>query len=257
MRLEPSLAEVQRAGVPPVLTDEPARALGLLVAFTGREGGASRGPYASLNLAARVGDAPEAVAENRRRAAAAAGFDGSALALARQVHGTEARAVPPGTAGVFAEADILTVAERGPVAAILTADCAPVVVAGTDALAVIHAGWRGLVSGVIEQGVAEVGRPLAAWVGPSIRSCCYEVGPEVAERFDRLELSSGAPGRVDTTAAATTLLERSGVPHVAASGRCTYCDARYFSYRRDGTTGRQGVFAAWVGDPGSFAEAAG
>ncbi|CAN5615883.1 purine nucleoside phosphorylase YfiH [soil metagenome] len=223
--------------------DPVARATGVLVAFGDRHGGVSRAPYDTLNLAARGGDDPSCVRVNRRRAAHAAGFDARALALARQVHGAEVMEVGAGASGVLGEADGLVARTPGPVLAMLTADCAPVVVAGADGVALLHAGWRGLVAGVVGRGVARVGVPRAAWIGPAIRSCCYEVGREVMDAFERAGLPT-LGDRVDPADAARSALTRAGVERVAVADECTACSARYFSYRRDGVTGRQGAFAA-------------
>jgi polyphenol oxidase len=245
MRHPPELEPELRAGLR-VLTDRGARARGVLVAFSDRRGGVSAAPFDSLNLAARAGDDPAAVETNRRRIAAAAGFELDALALARQVHGIGVVAVSPGAAGVVGRADGLIARVRGVVLGMLTADCAAVVVAGGSGVAVLHAGWRGLASGVIERGVAAVGPVWGAWVGPSIRACCYEVGDEVAAAFARAELPVAAPRRVDVGGAAAFALRRAGIEDVALSAECTSCSPRYFSYRRDGVTGRQGAFAALV-----------
>lgn len=206
----------------------------------------SNAPYDSLNLAARVGDAQEPVAENRRRAASVVGFDGDRLALARQVHEADLIDVGVTDAGVLGNADGLTVTHPGSVAAILTADCAPVVVASRGSIGVLHAGWRGLVAGVIEAGIESLGGAEAAWVGPCIHACCYEVGPEVVEAFTERGLPVAAPDRVDPGQAAAAVLRGAGVSNVAVAEECTHCDPRYFSYRRDGVTGRQGAYAGLV-----------
>lgn len=245
MDFSPSLESSVVDGID-VLTDPRAPARGWLVAFTGRRGGVSTAPYDSLNLAARVGDYPESVAKNRRRAATAVGFDGDRLALARQVHEADLIDVGVTDAGVLGDADGLTVTHPGAVAAILTADCAPVVVAASDAIGVLHAGWRGLVAGVIEAGLEALDGVEAAWVGPCIHACCYEVGPEVIEAFIKRGLPVAAPDRVDPARAAAAALQRAGVANVVVAEECTHCDPRYFSYRRDGVTGRQGAFAGLV-----------
>jgi YfiH family protein len=212
--------------------------------FTDREGGVGRPPYDSLNLAARVGDDPQDVELNRKRVAQAAGFDLSTLALARQVHGADAIEVHPGMNGVVGEADVLVTRSPGVVIGILTADCAPVIVAGEDAIAVAHAGWRGLVAGAIERAIEEVGRVAHAWVGPAIRACCYEVGPEVVSAFEDAGLPVEGPRCVDPVRAAVAALERAGIEIIEAAEPCTMSDLRYFSHRRDGVTGRQGAFAS-------------
>jgi YfiH family protein len=226
-----------------VLWDPAARATGLLVAFCDRRGGVSSAPFASLNLSARLGDEPDNVAENRRRAARAAGFDHSALVLTRQVHGTRVREAATQSSGVLGEADGLVARAPGPVLGMLTADCAPVVVAGAGGVAILHAGWRGLVAGVIDRGVAAVAPARAAWIGPAIRSCCYRVGRDVLDGFQAAGLPVEGRGRVDPAAAAEAALRRAGVESVASWRRCTSCSPDFFSYRRDGRTGRQGAFA--------------
>lgn len=241
--LKPSIGERVVRGVR-IQGDPGADAHGVMVAFTDREGGVSPAPYDSLNLAARVGDDPELVARNRARVAAAVGFDPAKLRLARQVHGADLLDVATADETVAGEADVLATSEPGVVIAILTADCTPVIVAGTDRVAIAHAGWRGLVAGAVETAVEAAGEVRAAWVGPSIHACCYEVGPEVIDAFRSEGLPVAGSDRVDPGRAAAFALHRAGVRHVAASTDCTSCDRRYFSYRRDGTTGRQGAFVA-------------
>jgi YfiH family protein len=244
MTFGPTLAPSAADGVT-VLTDPNAGKLGIGLAFTDRRGGASRPPYEGLNLALRVGDRPEDVEDNRRRVAIAAGFEGMDLALARQVHGSDAVEVAPGDVGVVAIADVLVAHEPGVVIGILTADCAPVVIVGENGVAVVHAGWRGVVAGVVERGIDAVGRPRAAWVGPSIHACCYEVGPEVVAGFRARALPIAGSDRVDPGHAAAHVLLREGVDSVFLSEHCTHHMDRYFSFRRDGVTGRQGAFA-WI-----------
>jgi polyphenol oxidase len=227
-----------------MLRDEGARSAGVLTAFTDRRGGTSDPPFDSLNLAMRVGDDRVRVAQNRARAAAVVGFDHGRLALARQVHGTEVIEVEPGTSGVCGEADVLVARAPGPVLGVLTADCAPVAIAGDRGVALAHAGWRGLVAGVVERAVREVAPARAAWVGPCIHACCYEVGEEVVEAFSARSLPVAGTRRVDPGRAAVVALRRAGVEAIAASEECTSCNRRYFSYRRDGLTGRQGAFLA-------------
>jgi YfiH family protein len=239
----PSLESISRNGVP-VVTDVAARKRGWLVGFSSRRGGVSAPPYDTLNLAARGGDRPQDVVENRDRAAIALGFAPHALALARQVHSAGLLEVIAGQAGVLGEADVLVAREPGPVLGILTADCAPVLMMGEGGIAVAHAGWRGLVAGAIEKAVDAIGPVAAAWIGPCIHACCYEVGPEVIAAFRAAGLPVAAAGRVDPEQASAFALARAEVEHVAVAGVCTSCSPDYFSYRRDGVTGRQGAFLA-------------
>ena len=238
-----ALVEAHRSGLR-LLVDPAAAEAGLLVAFTDREGGVSEAPYDTLNLAASVGDLRDTVDENRARVARAAGFAPGSLRLARQVHGPDVLEVTSDDPVVAGDADVLVTAQPGVTIGILTADCTPVVLAGPGRVAVAHAGWRGLVAGVIDTAVRAVGGVDAAWVGPSIHACCYEVGPEVIAAFESQGLPTAGPDRVDPGRAAAFALHRAGVERVASSTDCTSCDRRYFSYRRDGVTGRQGAFAA-------------
>jgi YfiH family protein len=222
--------------------DEDAGRAGVLVAFTGRRGGVSEPPYDTLNVAAKVGDDAGAVEENRRRVAAALGYEPPALALARQVHGADVLTVDEQT-GLVGTGDGLVTDSTGPVLGLLTADCAPVVLLGRR-LAVAHAGWRGLTAGIIARAAAAAAPVRAAWVGPSIRSCCYEVGPEVVDAFAAAGLPVAGDRRVDVAEAAGAAARSAGAEAVAVSPTCTSCDPGWFSYRRDGTTGRNGAFAA-------------
>ena len=242
MSFRPTLTEVGIDGLR-LLTDERAAERGIQVFFTDRRGGVSAAPYDSLNLAARVGDDLERVDKNRRRVGGAAGFDVTRLALARQVHGASVIEVHDGDAGVVGEADVLVTRSRAATIGILTADCAPVVLRGDGVVAIVHAGWRGLVAGAVEAGLAATGKVDAAWVGPSIHACCYEVGPEVIDAFESRNLPAVDGTHVDPGRAAAVALQRAGVEAVFVSDACTSCDRSYFSHRRDGVTGRQGAFA--------------
>lgn len=221
---------------------------GVRTLTTLRAGGVSAGAYAGLNLGGRVGDAAEAVGENRRRLRRALALPAAPLWL-RQVHGT--RVVAGAEAGGEPEADAAVSAEEGRVLAVLSADCLPVVFAAraSGRIAIAHAGWRGLAAGVLEAVLAALAVPAAAvgaWIGPGIGARHYEVGTQVHEAF------AGSPGagrafagagpgrwRCDLALLAAARLEAAGVGAVSASGCCTYTDAaRFYSYRRDGATGR-------------------
>jgi purine-nucleoside/S-methyl-5'-thioadenosine phosphorylase / adenosine deaminase len=219
-----------------------------VVAFTTRLGGVSDGPFASLNLGGRR-DEPSRVAENRRLACEALGLDVSRLTVNRQrhsptVHRAEAgRTDEPG--------DGLWTDEPGVPMLALSADCLPIAVASTNArrpaLAVLHAGWRGLAEGVVDVGIAALGgRPAAAIVGPAVGPCCYEVGPEVSALFDS-DLTRD--GILDLWSAAERALNRAGVERVERVDRCTRCEPElFFSHRRSGPVrGVQGVIGAVAG----------
>jgi purine-nucleoside/S-methyl-5'-thioadenosine phosphorylase / adenosine deaminase len=198
----------------------------------------SEGPYESLNIGLLTGDERPCVEVNRRRLAESTGAEFARLSWPRQVHGT---AVVHAN-GRGAEADAIWTDEPGIGLVVVTADCLPIALVRTSGEArvcLVHAGWRGLADGVVEAAVAALGGPLAAVVGPGIGACCYEVGPEVAQRF-------GERSRVlDLRAIAERALRRAGVEDVAQIDLCTSCDAaRFFSHRRDrGLTGRQGALA--------------
>jgi polyphenol oxidase len=228
---------------------------GVDVSFTSRAGGVSSGSFRSLNLGALTADDAANVAENRRRAVAAAGGDGAAATMAWQVHGADVREVDerpapgrflePGVEA-FPKSDGLATSLPARPLVLLTADCLPVAIARADGrrLALLHAGWRGLVAGIVERGVAAVGDRLAAAVGPGAGPCCYEVGDDVGDVLrGRFGDDVVRDGRADLWLAARRALEAAGVTDVEVAGECTICGGeRYFSHRRDrGTTGRQGI----------------
>lgn len=161
-----------------------------------------------------------------------------------QVHGTAVALAR--TTGSLGGADAVIAIRGGPPVVIATADCLPVVIRSSHAVAVVHAGWRGLASGVIEAAVSslrEFGDPTSASIGPHIGACCYEVGEEVVAAIGGFESTTRWGTRsVDLAAAAEARL--SGLT-VRRFGACTYEDDRLHSYRRDGTDERQ-VTVAWV-----------
>ncbi len=237
-------------------------AAGFVHGFSTRSGGVSAGPFATQNLGAAVGDDPHAVAENHRRIAAAVGYDPGKLYQASQVHGA-AVAVPGAgedPAEVLSrEADALVARSPGVAVGVRVADCVPVLLADTATghVAAVHAGWRGIVRGVIRAalrtlGPREPGAVLAA-IGPSIGPCCFEVGDEVAGELgecagDGIVLRrGGARPHVDLWRAVEHQLRGLGVGTVDTLGRCTACEtARFYSFRRDGArSGRMlGVIVA-------------
>ena len=226
---------------------------GVRVLSTFRGGGGSAAPYASLNLGDHVGDDPKAVADNRRAFIAAAGLPAEPVWL-KQVHGVNVADLD--APGPYGPADAAVTRRPKRLCAILTADCLPVVFAteSGDTVAAAHAGWRGLNAGVIEATVQAMGVPpqrLIAWLGPAIGPEHFEVGAEVREAFLRGDpqdidaFKSNSRGRfmADLPLLARRRLNRLGISRIHGGGECTYARAdRYFSYRRDGTTGRQGTF---------------
>jgi polyphenol oxidase len=256
---------------PPLLVAEDLLDAGVVAAFTGRAGGSSGEPYATLNLALRVGDDPRRVLANRRRVATVLGLAGRPWALARQVHSAAVLRVeagrlgqgPPEAKPPLGDGDGLVTADPGVVLAVLTADCAPVLLADPAARVVgaVHAGWRGLAAGVVEAGVAamaELGAAPAACVGlvgPAVGGCCYEVGPDVREAVGGrypAALATTRDGRpaLDPAAGAAQALERAGLQaaNLRVAGECTIdLPERFFSHRRDhGRTGRQAGIIALV-----------
>jgi polyphenol oxidase len=210
------------------------------VLFTTRRGGASTGPYASLNLGRSTDDEPAAIDENRRRLAAAIDIPLDDLVQVRQVHGVRIERIEQRPQERI-EADGQATTLRSTALLAITADCLPIALVGPDAVAIVHAGWRGLASGVIDAGMGAVreldpsGR-IAAAIGPGAGGCCYEVGDEVRAAF-------GATGRtVDLKAIARERLAAAGVAEIHDTGLCTICSdpSLFFSHRRDrGLTGRQ------------------
>jgi polyphenol oxidase len=234
--------------------------------FTLRLGGVSRGPYASLNLGAHVGDAATAVAENRRRVRLQLQLPGEPVWI-EQIHGVDvveldgmvgvpaapAVASAAATAPVAApRADAIVARSAGRVCAVQVADCLPVLIAARDgrAVAAVHAGWRGLAAGVLEAALRRLDVDptlLMAWLGPAIGAEHFEVGAEVRSVFvdhdPQAERAFAANPRgrwqCDLVALARQRLARAGVADLYGGTWCTYADpARFFSYRRDGRCGR-------------------
>ena len=220
------------------------------VVFSTRVGGVSDGPFASLNLGKLTLDREEHVDENRRRLCAEVGADVARLALNRQQHSAVVNRAKQGSRGE--PGDGLWTDEPGVPMLKLTADCIPIALAREDrpGLAVLHAGWRGLLEGIVEAGGAALGGTLRAAVGPAIGPCCYEVGPEVAEPFCRRFGPSIVANRMlDLWTAAELALREAGVMTVERFDLCTSCNPElFFSHRRDdGVTGRQGVIGVVAG----------
>ncbi|MBV9805109.1 MAG: polyphenol oxidase family protein [Solirubrobacterales bacterium] len=228
--------------------------------FTTRRGGFSRGPYASLNLGRLTDDSPDAVRRNRAQLEARAGVR---PAYIRQVHGTAVRLIAGnGDIGVaplpdgdveLLEADGQATVLPGVAPMVMTADCLPIAVAGAGAVAMLHAGWRGLAGGILAEGVRklrELGADgeLRAAIGPGAGPCCYEVGEEVHAEFTTYGKGVRRGRNLDLKAIARDQLSRAGVAAVHDVGLCTICtdESLFFSHRRDhGVTGRQAGLA-WL-----------
>lgn len=218
---------------------------------TTRAGGISMPPYNSFNLAHHVGDDLEAVAANRQQLTEWFDKDVSFQWL-NQVHGTKVRRID--VAAIPYQADALVTQHKGIACCVLTADCLPVFMAAKDGseVAVAHAGWRGLVDGVIEntlQGMKTPAANVAAHLGPAIGSCHFEVGVDVLNRFKDVDdseavekcfcPSSGADKYMaDLVGLARLRLQGLGV-EVSSSNTCTVCESEtLYSYRHTPVTGR-------------------
>lgn len=228
--------------------------------FAFRGGGVSVAPWRSLNLGTHVGDDPVAVAENRRRVAAAAPLPGEPLWL-QQVHGTEVcDADARGSGRTLPIADAAITRARDRVLAVLVADCMPVLIADEQAtvVAVAHAGWRGMAAGVIERAVAATSVAAAglhAWLGPCISAPHFEVGAEVRATFiahapaaaGAFTVNSRGRWQCDLVLLARQRLASIGIRRVTDSGVCTFAEeSRCFSHRRDAREAQTGRMAALV-----------
>ncbi|MCB1672179.1 MAG: peptidoglycan editing factor PgeF [Gammaproteobacteria bacterium] len=222
---------------------------------TTRAGGCSEGAFASFNLALHVQDNPVAVTRNRRLLADRLAGDLTFQWL-EQVHGTDV--LPVSVAGPARRADAAFTTRRKLACCVLTADCLPVFFASNkgDAVAVAHAGWRGLAAGILERTLAEFPSPpdaTAVWLGPAIGPCHFEVGAEVREEFlaaatgklaeELAACFSEAPGTrkylADLYGLARTRLHHRGVVSITGGGHCTFCQSeQFFSFRRQPETGR-------------------
>ena len=217
------------------------------VVFSTRRGGVSVGPYASLNLGRLTEDEPDRVEENRRRLCAEIHADPALLTMNRQVHGATVHRARAGRRGE--EGDGLWTDEPDLPILAMAADCLPIALARvgrSTAVAVLHAGWRGLLAGIAERGTAALGGRVAACIGPSIGPCCYEVGEDVAVPFAAAYGVDIVRGRkLDLWTAAERALRAAGAVSVERVDLCTSCNPTlFFSHRRDaGLTGRQGVLA--------------
>lgn len=213
-----------------------------------RDGGYSQGVYDGLNLGGHVGDEPVLVAKNRAVLSDELALPGEPLWL-EQVHGCELVETTSAVSGCAADGAIARA--PGQVCVVMTADCLPVLLCDREGtlVAAVHAGWRGLIAGVIDRAVATMGvepDQILAWFGPAIGPNAFEVGPEVRDQFlgvdpgDQLAFRpSGDKWLADLYALARRRLMRMGITQVFGGEYCTYSDPlRFYSYRRDGRTGR-------------------
>ena len=207
--------------------------------FTTRAGGFSEGPYAGLNLGLHVGDEAALVSKNRQALAQMLPAEPMWL---DQVHSNRCLSI----GSVIPhdnKADAAVTDEKNRVLAVMVADCLPILLSETNGqgVAVIHAGWKGLANGVIANTVEDLRGEWTAWLGPAIGPCHYEVGDDVKQQFESGVGFSvrGDRWMMDLKQIARAQLEQAGVHSVAGAEQCTFClPERYYSYRRDGVTGR-------------------
>lgn len=222
---------------------------------TTRRGGISSSPFDSLNLGSHVGDVPRAVAHNRQLLEP---LMPSEPVWLEQVHGT--LVANADHASCLPQADACIARHSGSVCVVMTADCLPVLMCDEDGTVVgaAHAGWKGLAAGVIEATVKEMDiapRKLMAWLGPAISQDSFEVGAEVraafidhdaraSEAFIRLpENVHGEKYHADIYLLAHQRLNTLGISRIYGGNFCTFKQReKFFSYRRDGVTGRMGTF---------------
>lgn len=239
----------------------------LLHGFMGRRGGKSTGPYAGLNVSYRVGDDPKVVSQNVCDMKLAVGIHDGRIVTMRQVHGDKIVEVKDRTLKEVGEADGMVTSENDIYLGVLTADCVPIlmIVPKQRLTAVVHAGWRGTLGGVVENAVGVfrdhygvAANDIEAALGPSIGPCCYEVKDDVAgplmKKWGRLTTPSitvkEGKSFINLRRLNRDILRAAGVPgsQLSQVGPCTRCAAdEFFSYRRvGGETGRQISFIGWM-----------
>jgi YfiH family protein len=221
--------------------------------FTTRNGGVSHAPYASLNLGGHVGDDTGAVEQNR---ALLRRFLPAEPRWLNQVHGTSTISIDRNDCTSPSCGDAAFSQRSRHVCAILVADCLPILLCdqGGTTVGALHGGWRGLAGGIVEQAISAMGADpasLMAWLGPAIGPGHFEVGEEVHLAFTRRDEEAALafhPGLhkgkwyADLFLLARQQLKNAGITQVYGGGECTFSDpAQYFSYRRDGSTGRMGA----------------
>jgi len=222
-------------------------------ATTFRTGGVSRGPFRSWNLAAHVGDDPEAVEHNRSLLLRRLKLPSRPVWL-NQTHGSRIVEILPDSkqaghgADSAPDADASFTSLPETVCVVLTADCLPILLTDGYIIAAVHGGWRGLLNGILDNTltIPPWQRTPIAWLGPAIGQQAFEVGKEVKEAFIAVDSSFATAFvpmkgkyRADLYGIARVILSQYGVSAIHGGNFCTYCDAdRFFSYRRDGICGR-------------------
>lgn len=218
-----------------------------------RNGGVSKAPFASMNLGSHVGDDIDNVMKNRHQLQQMVNMPTTPIWL-NQTHSTKVAVITEYTQQVV-NADACYTETANLVLSVMTADCLPILIAAEDgsAVATVHAGWRGLADGIVENAVSHFKTQAQAWIGPAIGADVFEVGYDVKQAFclsqPDLEIAFKVhpthEGKwlADLAKIATYKLNKCGVNDVAYSGHCTYSEPEhFFSYRRDGVTGRMASF---------------
>jgi YfiH family protein len=219
-----------------------------------RVGGVSTGQYRGLNLGAHVGDDPRHVAENRAVIKDMAAMPSAPVWL-NQTHSSDVVTLSEPMTSII-DADASYTGSAGVVCCVMTADCLPILLCAQsgNAVAAVHAGWRGLADGIVEKSVALFGEPVTAWIGPAIGPTAFEVGEEVVRAFvshHSNAIAAFEPGEQagkwmgNLSLLAKQRLVDAGVleNQIVESGLCTYSDEEtFYSYRRDGQTGRMASF---------------
>lgn len=209
--------------------------------------GVSQNTYSSFNLASHVGDDFSDVLKNRQRLVQKLNLPQEPLWI-EQTHSSKVICIDQKPTDLSADACYSL--SPGNVCAVLTADCLPVLICNQQGtkVAAIHAGWRGLLTGIVENTVLALNDPqLIAWLGPAIGPKCFEVGDDVHGAFCRkfakfssaFQIKKPEKWLFDIYALVRMILTESGVQNIYGGGYCTMTDhQQFFSYRRDGTTGR-------------------
>jgi polyphenol oxidase len=220
-----------------------------------RQGGFSSAPYHSLNLGAHVGDLIEDVERNRQSICHQLSMPSPPVWL-NQTHSTNVIEVDNPTMNIL-DADGAFTQTRGVICSVMTADCLPVLLTNMEGnqVAAVHAGWRGLAGGILENVVSHFSGEVIAWLGPAIGSAVFEVGDDVVEAFccadshaQQAFVARDVQGKwlADLNLLATQRLNKVGVQSISSNQLCTYTDSElFYSYRRDGMTGRQASFI-WI-----------
>ena len=225
--------------------------VGMCITTATASWGQSQAGYQRLNLAKHVDDDAVAVAHNRRRLLQRLPAV-RAVQWLQQTHSTDVVEACGGVVTLPADASVTR--QLGLACAVLTADCLPILLTDGEQVAAVHAGWRGLVDGIIERSLAHFRDPgcVQACIGPAIGQLAFEIGPEVAERLGAQEealLMPGKDGRwlADLAGIAKQRLLQLGVERVFNLALCTYSDNRFYSYRRQARTGRLASLI-WLSD---------